>query len=94
MKTRRRAVSSHGWLWRVVLLACAVFLFVKVVQVYVQIDEKGKQLAQIQDGIVKQTLIIEDLNEQIANADDYLERYANEAGWVLPGQQIYQDSAS
>ncbi len=93
MKTRRRAANTHGWVWRVVLLAFAAFLFVKVVQMYVQIDEKGKQLAQVQDNIVKQTLIIEDLKEQIDNADDYLERYANEAGWVLPGQQIYQNSA-
>ena len=94
MKTRRRAASTHSWVWRIVLLAFAAFLFVKVVQVYVQLDEKGKQLALLQDGIVKQTLINEDLSEQIDNADGYMERYANEAGWVLPGQQIYQDSAS
>jgi hypothetical protein len=37
--------------------------------------------------------INEDLTEQIANADSYLERQANEAGLCLPGQQIYQNEA-
>lgn len=93
MKARRRSSTTHGWLWRVMLVAIAAFLFVKVVQLYVQREEKGQQLAALQDSIVKQTLINEDLQEQLDNVDDYVERYANEAGFVLPGQQIYQSAA-
>ncbi|MBQ1950204.1 MAG: hypothetical protein II363_01195 [Clostridia bacterium] len=93
MSTRQSKKRTHSWAWRVVIVAFAAFLFVKLVQLHVQIQKKEQQLALVNESIYKQELIIEDLNEQIENADDYLERYANEAGWVLPGQQIYQNIA-
>lgn len=93
MSTRQSKKRTRSWAWRVVIVAFAAFLFVKLVQLHVQIQKKEQQLALVNESIYKQELIIEDLNEQIENADDYLERYANEAGWVLPGQQIYQNIA-
>ncbi len=92
MKTKQRKAAARGWLWRVFLVVFAAILFVKGVQLYVQQEEKNRQLAAVQDSIIKQTLINEDLQEQIDNVDDYVERYANEAGFVLPGQQIYQST--
>ncbi len=93
MRTARRVKKKANWALRLVLVAFAAFLFLKLVQVHMQMNEKQQQYATLQDDIRKQTLIVEDLGEQIANADDYLERRANENGLVLPGQQVYQSSA-
>ena len=77
----------------IVLVALAAFLFLKLVQLHVQIEEKQQAIDLLQGNIVKQMLINEDLNGQIANADEYLERQANDAGLCLPGQQVYQNAA-
>lgn len=93
MSAKRVAKKRTNWVLRLVLVACAVFLFLKLVQLHMQMSEKQQQITDLQDSIHKQSLLVEDLGEQIANADDYLERHANENGLVLPGQQIYQSSA-
>ncbi len=93
MRTPQRAKPKRNWAMRIVLVALAAFLFLKLVQLHVQIEEKQQQIDALGDSIVKQMLINEDLNGQIANADEYLERQANDAGLCLPGQQIYQNAA-
>ena len=93
-KTGRRNKAKTSWALRIVLIICAAFLFVKLVQLHVQIEEKQQQILLQNESINKYTLINEDLNEQIAHADENLERQANNAADLyLPGQQIYQSSA-
>ncbi len=93
MRTTQRVKPKRNWAMRIMLVALAAFLFLKLVQLHVQIEEKQQQIDALGDSIVKQMLINEDLNGQIANADEYLERQANDAGLCLPGQQIYQNAA-
>lgn len=93
MSAKRVVKKRTNWVLRLVLVACAAFLFLKAVQLHLQMDEKQQQINTLQNNIYTQQVIKEDLEEQIANAEDYLERHANENGLVLPGQQIYQSSA-
>ncbi len=92
MRAKTVAKKKNNWLLRIVLVACAAFLFLKAVQLHAQMDEKQRQIDALQNSIDNRTLLVEDLNEQIANADDYLERRANESGLAFPGQQIYQSA--
>ena len=93
MRRVQKAKPRKNWAIRIVLVALAAFLFLKLVQLHVQIEEKQQAIDLLQGNIVKQMLINEDLNGQIANADEYLERQANDAGLCLPGQQVYQNAA-
>ena len=92
-RSARRKNQKRNWAVRLLLVAFTAFLFVKLVQLHVQMEDKQQQITDLNDSIYKQALINEDLGEQIANADEYLERQANEAGLYLPGQQIYQNAA-
>ena len=92
-RSARRKNQKRNWAVRLLLVAFTAFLFVKLVQLHVQMEDKQQQITDLNDSIYKQALINEDLSEQIANADEYLERQANEAGLYLPGQQIYQNAA-
>lgn len=91
--TKKRTGKRANWALRILLIAVAAFLFLKLVQVHVQMEDKQKQLIELTNSINHQTLINEDLAEQSENAEDILEREANDAGLYMPGQQIYQGSA-
>ena len=93
MRAPQKTKKKSNWAIRIVLVAAAAFLFLKLVQLHVQMEEKKQLIDRMNDSIVQYTLINEDLNEQIAHAEDYVERQANEAGLCLPGQQIYQNAA-
>ena len=43
-KTGRRNKAKTSWALRIVLIICAAFLFVKLVQLHVQIEEKQQQI--------------------------------------------------
>lgn len=92
-RARKRPVKKVNWMMRILLVAIAAFLFLKFVQLHVQMEDKQQQLIELNNSISHQTLINEDLTEQAANAEDILEREANDAGLYMPGQQIYQGSA-
>lgn len=92
-KAKRYSKKKTNWALRILLIAVAAFLFLKLVQVHIQLEEKQQQLTALYNSKNHQTLINEDLTEQAENADDILEREANEAGLFKPGQQIYQGSA-
>ena len=92
-KATRQKTKKRNWVLRILLVAVTAFLFVKGVQLHVQMENREQQIAQLNDSIYKQTLINEDLEEQNSNVAKYLERQANEAGKYLPGQQIYQSAA-
>ncbi len=92
-KAARRSTSKRSWVVRILVIAVAAFLFLKLVQLHMQLEEKQQLISNMNESIHRQTLINEDLGEQIANADEYLEREANESGLYMPGQQIYQNAA-
>lgn len=92
-KAARRSVNKRSWLVRILVIAVAAFLFLKLVQIHMQLEEKQNLITAMNESIHRQTLINEDLDEQIENADEYLEREANESGLYMPGQQIYQNAA-
>ena len=90
---KKRSNQKTNWFLRILLIAVAAFLFLKLVQLHVQLEDKQQRLIELNNSINHQTLINEDLTEQAENAEDILEREANDAGLYMPGQQIYQGSA-
>lgn len=89
----RRVKNRRSWAVRFLLIALAVFLFLKAVQLYGQIREKRQAVAELDNKIQTQMVINEGLSDQAENADDYLEHKANDDGYYLSGQQIYQSEA-
>lgn len=96
MTTKRAvkpAANRRSWLVRVLLVVLALFLFLKAVQLYGQLQEKELAVADLDSRIETQLVINEGLADQVDNADDYLEHKANEDGYYAPGQQVYQNEA-
>lgn len=92
-RTMRRVKNRRSWTVRFLLIALAVFLFLKAVQLYGQIREKQQAVSDLDNKIRTQMVINEGLSDQAENADDYLEHKANDDGYYLSGQQIYQSEA-
>ena len=92
-KPVRRAVNRRAWAVRFLLIALAVFLFLKAVQLYGQIREKQLAEDELDNKIRTQIVINEGLADQAENADEYLEHKANDDGYYLSGQQVYQSEA-
>ena len=96
MATKRAtqpASNRRGWIVRALLIVLALFLFLKGVQLYGQLQEKKLAAADLDNRIETQKVINEGLADQADNADDYLENKANEDGYYAPGQQVYQNEA-
>jgi len=92
-KSSRRLANRRSWAVRFLLIALAAFLFLKAVQIYGQIREKRQAMADYDSRIQTQIVVNEGLADQANNADDYLEHKANEEGYYLPGQQVFQNEA-
>ena len=92
-KSQQRVGNRRSWAVRFLLVALAVFLFLKAVQLYGQIREKRQAMADFDNRIQTQIVINEGLTDQVENAEDYLEQKANEDGYYLSGQQVYQSEA-
>lgn len=96
MSTKRAAKPAsnrRGWIVRALVIVLALFLFLKVVQLYGQLQEKKLAMTDLDGRIETQKVINEGLADQVDNADDYLEHKANEDGYYAPGQQVYQNEA-
>lgn len=89
-KLKQRVGNRRNWVVRFMLIAFALFVFLKVVQLSDQLQEKRKQIADRDRMIQTQLVINEGLADQVTNADDYREQGAYENGYVHSGQQIYQ----
>ena len=92
-KTSRHSSKQRSWAVRLALIVLAVYLFLKAVQIYGQIREKREAMADYDARIQTQIVVNEGLADQVDNADDYLEHKANEDGYYLPGQQVFQNEA-
>ena len=85
--------SRGGWVLRVLVIALTAFLFLKAVQLYGQLREKQQAMADLNNRIQTQIVVNEGLADQVENADEYLEHKANEDGYFMSGQQVYQNEA-
>ena len=92
-KMVRPVRSRREWAVRFLLIALAVFLFLKAVQLYGQIQEKQRALAflnqQIQTQMVKNesdAALLEDPTSQV-------EMGAYDSGNLRPGEQVFQSEA-
>lgn len=92
-KSKQRVGNRRNWAVRFLLIAFALFVILKVVQLSGQIQEKRQQIAEYDSKIRTQNVINEGLAEQAENADDSCEQGAYENGYVHSGQQIYQSEA-
>ena len=90
---KRRGISRRGWVVRFLLIALALYLGLKAIQLYGQIREKQQALASFDNRIQTQIVINEGLTDQVENADEYLEQQAYEDGYGWSGQQVYQSEA-
>ena len=88
-KSRPRA----NWIVRLLAIVLVVFMFLKAVQLYGQLHEKQLSMADIANRIQTQIVVNEGLADQVENAEDYLEHKANEDGYYMSGQQVYQNEA-
>ena len=92
-KKTRRPAKRRSWAVRFLLIAFALFLFLKAVQLYGQMDEKRQSLKDLDNRIQTQLVRNEGLADQAENAGDYLEHDAYENGYFLPEQQVFQSDA-
>ena len=92
-KSAKTSGNRRAWVWRILLIAFALFVFIKAVQLYDQLEQKRLADAELGNKIQTQKVINEGLADQVEHAEDYLEHKANENGYYVPGQQIYQNEA-
>lgn len=92
-KAVRRVRNRRAWVLRCLLIALVVFLFLKGVQVYGQIDEKIRAVAEIEEQQRLQKIRNEESLDLLESVEANLENEANEDGYYYPNQQIYQSAA-
>ncbi len=92
-KSAKTSINSRGWVIRILLIALALFIFVKAVQLYSQLEQKQLADAELDSKIQTQMVINEGLADQVEHAEDYLEHKANDNGYFVPGQQVYENEA-
>lgn len=92
-RNKKRSGKKANWLLRLLVVAGVLYVLFQVAQVAAETMHKKQEWLDLNNSIHHQTLINEDLEEQLANSDEELEHQANEEGLYQPGQQIYQGSA-
>lgn len=92
-KSANRVANRRSLIVRLLLIALVLFVFLKAVQLYGQLKQKRLSLESLNNQIQTQTVYNEGLMDQVNNADEYVEHKANEDGYYMPGQQIYQNEA-
>lgn len=92
-RTARKAKRKANWPLRILVIAGIAFLFIQIWRTQDQLSKTQQENQAIIDSINKQIVYNEDLAAQMDDVDAILEREANEAGFYLPGQQIYMEAA-
>lgn len=92
-KPKQCVGNRRNWAVRFLLVAFVLFVFLKAVQLYGQIQEKRQEMADYDGRIQTQMVLNEGLTDQVENAEDRLEQEAYEDGYGWSGQQIYQSEA-
>ena len=86
----RRVGNRRAWAVRFLLIALAVFLFLKAVQLHGQLKAKASEIAAVDEKNRAQAVVNEGYEEQLEDVDGILENNANDGGNYLPGQQLFQ----
>ena len=86
----RRVGNRRAWAVRFLLIALAVFLFLKAVQLHGQLDAKASEIAALEQKTAKAKTENEALEEQLTdeNLDDTLLHGAYDKDHARPGDQI------
>lgn len=92
MRAKKRTAGHANWAVRIVVIGCIVFAFVKIVQIQMQINQKQEEINRLENAIAMAELYNEDLAEQGAHFEEYLEQHLREQGYVYPSDQVYQFS--
>lgn len=89
-KAQRKAKQPMHWAVRIVLLVAGALIFVKGVQLSMQIRAKQDVYDDLQEQIAVMQVYNEDLAEKIADPEEYLKQRVREADYVYPNDQVYQ----
>ena len=92
-RSARKVKRKANWPLRILVIAGVAFLFIQIWRTQDQLSKTLQESQLIKDNINKQMVYNEDLSAQMDDVDAILEREANEAGFYLPGQQIYMETA-
>lgn len=90
MKAQKQVKQRLGWAVRIVLLAVGALIFVKAVQVSMQLNAKAAEYEKIQKEIAVMQVYNEGLEDKGANPEEYLNQRVREADYVYPNDQVYQ----
>lgn len=91
-RSARKAKKKANWPLRILVIAGVAFLFIQIWRSQNQLSAKQEERDLVFESIHKQTVLNEDKAAQMEDADAILERKANEAGFYLPGQQIFMET--
>ena len=86
--TKRR----NSIILRVAVVAFSAYMLVMLAQLRMEIGERQKQIAELQDNIQYQQQQNEDMQSKSDNVQMYLEQHAREQGMAVPGESIYQEA--
>ena len=91
MKKAKRTNRKFRVFASFLLIALAAFLFVKMVQMHVQIDEQQGQLESIQQQIKTVGILNEDLSVKLENLEtsDGQQQQLRDNGYVDKDDQVY-----
>lgn len=77
--------------FRIAVAALLVWVIVSLLQLQIEIGEKRSALADLNAQILTQQRINEELADENANDELYLEQQARNKGLAKPGESIYKE---
>ncbi|MBQ3093569.1 MAG: septum formation initiator family protein [Clostridia bacterium] len=77
--------------FRIAVAALLVWVIVSLLQLQIEIREKRSALADLNTQILTQKRINEELADENANDELYLEQQARDKGLAKPGESIYKE---
>lgn len=92
MKTRTPAKRKIHWVARFIIVVVIAVVFVKMVQLHMQINAKQQEIDRLDDAIAVAQVYNEDLTEKNEHYEQYLEQRLRSAGYVYSNDQVYQFS--
>lgn len=88
MKSKKAVKRKKSVLFRVAIVAFAVYVVVSMVQLQLQLSNAQKRLDKLNEQTAAQEEINEVLQDQIDNSDTYKEQQARKQGMARPGETI------
>lgn len=89
MKTDKRKKKSI--FLRIALLAFSVYVIVMLVQLQMELSAAKQNVDNLDQAIQNKQMMVEELENQKENYEDYLDQQAREQGYARPGETIYKE---